>query len=192
MRYYDVTQEVFSSKVFPGDPSPEFERIQDIEKGDSCSLTFIKMCAHNGTHMDAPCHFVRGGKSIEEIEPRRFMGRCRLLCFDGHLDEETARRMIAGKGKKLLWKGDLIISEEAARVFAEEQLEFLGVEGQTVGTEDNTEKVHKILLGADIVIVEGLVLTEADEGEYFLCAMPLKLAGSDGAPCRVVLMREDA
>lgn len=189
MKYYDVTQEIFSAAVYPGDPVPEYERIQELEQGDECNLTYLKMCTHNGTHMDAPCHFIRGGRSIEEINPSQFMGECDVLEFYGVLDGATARKMIAEKGKKLLWKGKLEITEEAAAVFAGEKLELLGVEGQTVGTESSSQKVHKILLGADMVIVEGLVLKDVESGKYFLCALPLKLAGSDGAPCRVVLMK---
>lgn len=189
MKYYDVTQEVFSSFVYPGDPLPEFERIQELKQGDDCNLTYLKMCTHNGTHMDAPCHFIRGARSIEEIALSQFMGECEVIEFHGVLKGGEARELIAGKGKKLLWKGDLEITEEAALVFAEEKLELLGVEGQTVGSELSSQKVHKILLGADMVIVEGLALKDIEAGKYFLCALPLKLAGSDGAPCRVVLMK---
>ena len=191
MKFYDVTQEVFSSCVYPGDPSPECERIQDLGKGDDCNLTYLKMCTHNGTHMDAPCHFIKEGRDIGEIAPEQFMGSCHVLAFEGVLDGQTARRFMSKHGKKLLFKGNTEITEEAASVFADARLELLGVEGQTVGTMQSTQKVHKILLAADMVIVEGLVLNGVESGEYFLCAMPLKLAGSDGAPCRVVLISEE-
>lgn len=192
MRWYDITQEVLSSKVYPGDPAPACKRIQELSKGDDCNLTYLSMCTHNGTHMDAPCHFIEGGRSIEEVGPSQFIGECLVLEIDGFLSGEAARRMLnQGTVKKLLLKGAVEISEDAACAFAEGKLELLGVESQTVGTEYNTQEVHKILLAADMVIVEGLVLTGLAPGEYFLCAMPLKLAGSDGAPCRVVLMQED-
>lgn len=61
MKFYDITRELFSSKVYPGDPVPEFERILEVKKGDACNLTYLKMCAHNGTHMDAPRHFLDEG-----------------------------------------------------------------------------------------------------------------------------------
>ena len=61
---YDISQEVFSCNVFPGDPSPEAERMLSIKNGDVCNLTKISMCAHNGTHVDAPYHFLNDGKTL--------------------------------------------------------------------------------------------------------------------------------
>ena len=98
--------------------------------------------------------------------------------------------LISGRGKKILWKGDVVFSEDAAGAFAEAGLELIGVESQTVGPVDDTEGVHKILLGAGMAILEGLDLEEVEEGTYLLCAQPLKLAGCDGAPCRAVLVKE--
>lgn len=190
MKYYDVSQEVFSSNVYPGDPVPEFRRIQSIRNGNDCNLTYLKMCAHNGTHMDAPKHFMDNGRAIDELRPEEFMGMCQVFEYTGTLGAEMAYRITAElQENKILLKGDLIISEEAAGVFAKSNVKLLGVEGQTVGSEDITQKVHKILLGADMVIVEGLRLSDVAPGKYFLAALPLNLAGSDGSPCRVVLVQ---
>lgn len=100
MKFYDITRELFSSKVYPGDPVPEFERILEVKKGDACNLTYLKMCAHNGTHMDAPRHFLDEGKSIEELPLEQVMGSCAVLEYNGELDGETAAKIIEGKGKK--------------------------------------------------------------------------------------------
>ena len=74
MKVYDISQEVFSCKVFPGDPVPQGELICSLEDGDFYNLTMFQMCAHNGTHVDAPLHFVRGGKSIDEVGLEPFVG----------------------------------------------------------------------------------------------------------------------
>ena len=76
MRIYDISQEVFSCKVFPGDPAPGGERILSIEQGDACNLTQFRMCAHNGTHVDAPYHFLQEGKTVEQLELSCFIGEC--------------------------------------------------------------------------------------------------------------------
>lgn len=191
MKYYDITRELFSTKVYPGDPVPEWERILQIKNGDSCNLSYLKMCAHNGTHMDAPRHFLDEGISIEELPLEQVMGECSVIIWDKELNGEDAQKCLAGisSPKKVLWKGNTIFTEGAARVFVEAGMELVGVERQTVGPQNNTEPVHRILLGAGMAILEGLCLDEVEQGEYFLCAQPLKLAGFDGAPCRAVLMK---
>lgn len=188
MKFYDITRELFSTPVYPGDPIPEMERILELKKGDACNLTYLKLCAHNATHMDAPRHFLEMGASIEMLPLEQVMGQCSVLEFDGILSGEQAWKMTEGKGPKILWKGDTVFSEEAAESFVRRGLELVGVERQTVGSGDRIEAVHKILLGAGMAILEGLDLEVVSEGTFFLCAQPLKLKGLDGAPCRAVLI----
>lgn len=188
MRFYDITRELFSTPVYPGDPIPQMERILELKKGDACNLTYLKLCAHNATHMDAPRHFLEMGASIEMLPLEQVMGQCHVLEFNGTLSGEQAWGLTEGKGRKILWKGNTIFTEEAAESFARRGLELVGVERQTVGNGDSIEAVHKILLGAGMAILEGLDLEAIREGDYFLCAQPLKLAGLDGAPCRAVLI----
>lgn len=59
MKIYDISQEVFKCVVFPGDPVPQKKQIMSVVAGDVCNLTEFSMCAHNGTHIDAPYHFLR-------------------------------------------------------------------------------------------------------------------------------------
>ena len=69
MKIYDISQEVFSCQVYPGDPAPERTTLSSMEKGDLYNLTAFSMCAHNGTHVDAPRHFIRDGITIEQLDP---------------------------------------------------------------------------------------------------------------------------
>lgn len=92
MKNYDISQELFTSHVFPGDPLPEYERIMAMERGDDCNLTYLKLCAHNGTHMDAPYHFAEQGRTIDQIAPEQTVGLCDVISFDGVLDGKTAKR----------------------------------------------------------------------------------------------------
>jgi len=80
------------------------------------------------------------------------------------------------------------VTEEAARVFAAAKIKLLGNESQTVGPESGPMQVHKVLLGKEIVLLEGIVLQDVPQGRYFLSAAPLNLAGADGAPCRAYLV----
>ena len=189
----DISQEVLSSKVFPGDPVPVTEQIKSIKNGDICNLTTISMCARNGTHMDAPFHFIDGGKTIDQISPEVFVGDCYVMRHDGDVSAEDAQRIMelakaAGADRRILISGKATVTEEAAEVFAQEQILLIGNESQTVGPESSPVKVHMILLGAGVVLLEGLVLDKVPDGKYLLSAAPLNFKGSDGSPCRAVLI----
>ena len=90
--------------------------------------------------------------------------------------------------KRILIKGKMVVTEEAAAVFAEAGILLYGNESQTVGPEDAPMAVHQKMLGAEIVLLEGIRLTEVPEGVYFLNAAPINLGGAEGAPCRAVLI----
>lgn len=194
MMIYDISQEVFSCNVFPGDPSPEVERMLSIEKGDVCNLTKISMCAHNGTHVDAPYHFLDEGRTLEQIPLEAFVGDCFVVHHEGEVNAENAREILAKAyalqaGERILIGGKATVTEEAAKVFAEAGIRLIGNESQTVGPEDGPMAVHLILLGAEVVLLEGIVLKNVPEGKYLLNAAPLNLAGADGAPCRAILIK---
>ncbi len=190
---YDITQELFSCHVFPGDPAPERRHPLRIANGDICNLTSFSMCAHNGTHVDAPCHFIEGGRSIDQMGLEPYVGPCTLVRHEGSVTAGDAAAMLgkaraASAAERLLIAGRATVTEEAARVFAEAGLLLLGNESQTVGPEDAPRAVHLILLGAEVTLLEGIVLDGVPEGRYLLSAAPLNLGGSDGAPCRAWLM----
>lgn len=189
----DITQEVFSCKVYPGDPVPSMKQLQSLEQGDVCNLTVFSMCAHNGTHVDAPAHFIPDGKTIDEMGLEPFVGDCFVARCEGNVTGEDAadiveRARAAGASDRILIAGKATVTAEAAQVFARSDIKLLGNESQTVGPEDAPKEVHLILLGAGIVLLEGIVLKDVAEGKYLLSAAPLNLAGCEGAPCRAYLM----
>lgn len=189
MKIYDISQEVFMSKVYPGDKTPEFTRIKDMEKGDIINLTEINICVHAGTHLDAPKHFFKNGKSIAEISLERCIGECTVAEMSGDITREIILPILRNCKKRLLIKGDIVISLDAAKAINDNSILLLGVEGLTVGPIDAPMEVHLELLENQVAILEGLDLTNVMQGEYFLSALPLKLGGSDGAPCRAVLIK---
>lgn len=195
MKIYDISQEVFGCEVYPGDPAPEKEILARITKESPCNLSAFRMCAHNGTHVDAPYHFFEKGKTIDELELKRFVGYAYVTEQEGTLTAEDAiailekaREADRQSAKRILIKGDAVVSAEAADVFAEAGILLLGNESQTFGPEDAPMEVHLKLLGAEIVLLEGIRLDMVSEGVFFLNAAPLNLGGGDGAPCRAILM----
>lgn len=193
MKIYDISQEVFSCKVFPGDPAPERDVLCSIEDGEFYNLTAFYMCAHNGTHVDAPFHFVRDGKTIDEVGLEPFVGSAYVAEHEGVVTAEDAKFMLqkaeGDAAKRLLIKGDAEVSLEAAEVFAKAGLLLIGNESQTVGPEDAPMAVHLVLLKAGVALLEGIRLEQVPEGTYLLNAAPLNLGGADGAPCRAVLIK---
>ncbi len=195
MKIYDISQEVFSCRVYPGDPTPQKTVLSSMEKGALYNLTEFSMCAHNGTHIDAPFHFIKDGKTVDEISLEAFIGMAYVAEHSGVVSDgdalkiiEKAKKQNLESAKRILIKGDAEVSLEAAKVFATSEISLLGNESQTVGPENAPMSVHQILLSAGVVLLEGICLAEVSEGVYFLNAAPLNLSGADGSPCRAVLI----
>lgn len=192
---YDISQPVYECQVYPGDPLPSGQRIHRIEDGELYNLTVFTMCAHNGTHVDAPFHFLKDGKGIDRISPEKFIGPAYVHCHEGDVSAQDAEDILTKANganpktaKKILIKGKATVTLEAARVFADAGIDLLGNESQTVGPENGPMAVHLVLLGAEVVLLEGIRLEAVPEGVYLLHCAPLNLTGADGAPCRATLM----
>lgn len=198
MRIYDISQEVFGCRVYPGDPAPQKETLSSMEKGDLYNLTALRMCAHNGTHIDAPFHFLKDGKTVDAVGLEAFVGMAYVAEHCGIVTADDAVRIIKKAkvqnpeaARRILIKGDAEVSLEAAKAFASAGIVLLGNESQTVGPENAPMAVHLALLSADVVLLEGICLAEVPEGSYLLNAAPLNLSGADGAPCRAILIADD-
>lgn len=190
MKIYDISQEVFSCAVYPGDPVPEKQIICSTAAGDLYNLSSFAMCAHNGTHIDAPFHFLHNGKTVEQMPLDIFVGDCYVAHHAGDVTADDANRILAkaNGAERILIAGKVTVTAEAAEVFAQSGIKLIGNEGQTIGPEEAPMQVHLILLRRGIALLEGIVLDGVPEGRYFLSAAPLNLAGSDGAPCRAYLI----
>ena len=190
MQIYDISQEVFSCAVYPGDPQPVREVKLRISEGAVCNLTAFEMCAHNGTHVDAPFHFIDGEETIDKVPLDKFIGPAYVAEHNGDITAETAERILSGaKGaERILVKGDAVMTKEGAEVFVKAGIKLFGNESQTVGPLEAPMEVHLIMLGAKVVLLEGVRLSEVPVGTYLLNAAPINLGGSDGAPCRAVLI----
>lgn len=195
MKIYDITQELFGCVVFGGDPVPHKQVLNTISGGSPYNLTAFSMCSHNGTHIDAPYHFVDDGKRIDQLDIYSMVGYAYVAEHRGDVTADHARDILERAAAahpdcrdRILIKGRATVTLEAAEVFAAAGVRLLGNESQTVGPEDAPMAVHLVLLGADVILLEGVRLGEVPEGAYLLSAAPLNLGGCEGAPCRAVLI----
>ena len=193
MKIFDISQEVFSCAVYPGDPKPEKQTLSATSAGDLYNLTAFSMCAHNGTHVDAPFHFLGEGKTVEQMELEIFVGDCFVARHTGDVTAPDAGAILqkANGAERILIGGKATVTEAAATVFAKAKIKLIGNEGQSVGPEDAPMAVHKIFMEQEIALLEGIVLDDVPEGRYFLSAAPLNLAGADGAPSRAYLIEKE-
>lgn len=188
MKIYDITQELFSCCVYPGDPSPKYSRISQIESGDTYNLSEISLCTHNGTHIDAPRHYMKDGKTVDQIDISKFVGMCSVIEQNEILTKEQYSKLLQGMQKKILFKGNVEMTDDLVSAIIENGIELIGVESQTIGKGETIDKYHTILLSREIIILEGIRLADVSPSDYLLSAAPLNLGGLEGSPCRAVLI----
>jgi arylformamidase len=191
---------------YPGDPTLEQTQIRAIARGDAANLTHLTMGAHTGTHVDAPAHFIDGAPTLEQIPLDRFVGPAQVLDLRGHpaIDAQALRGHAIHDGGIVLcltdnskrWarpgfqKDFTYLTRDAAEYLLERKVKTIGMDYLSIEQfGSQTFEVHKLLLGAGVLVIEGLDLRAITPGEYFLSCLPLKLEGVDGAPARAVLMR---
>lgn len=164
---------------WPGDPDVRVELLTSIKDGGA-NVTALSMCAHTGTHMDAPRHYIPGGAGIDEMPLDAAVGAARVTAG---LPAECRR------GERILVKG-AVLTLEAAERFARGGVRLIGVDSLSVGPGGETgDRIHRALLAAGVWLLEGLNLDAVEPGDYELLCLPLRVAGADGAPARAMLRR---
>ena len=210
----DVTYPIFEGMTgWPGQPPTSYDVLSCIHCGDTARVTVITMSAHSGTHMDAPSHFLAQGVDISRAPIDFGMGPVRIAAIDcegpvtpKHLDDYVARTRPLNPGDRLLlrtpnsdrafWLQDPFdkdyrgIGPEAAHWIAERKLKMVGVDYLSVGPfYEGNPQTHRALMTAGVWIVEGIDLRKIAEGDYEMICLPLKLAGCDGSPVRILIRR---
>lgn len=190
MKLYDISQEVFGCVVFPGDPAPQREVLNDMNDGALYNLTAFRMCAHNGTHVDSPRHFYKDGKTLSDMPLSQFVGECYVATHEGDITPDDMRTILSRAAgiPRILIRGKATLTNDAADVVAQSNVVLFGNESQTVGPENAPMATHLKLLGKEIALLEGIRLGDVPDGKYLLCAAPIHLGNGDGAPCRAVLI----
>lgn len=173
---------------WPGDPLFETVRVCAMASGDEANVTALSLCAHTGTHVDAPLHYIEGGGGVDELDLDRLIGRVSVVSLAGPWSP-TERMLFRTRASAGQWwnqpfTGDFdALNEIQARQLVEAGVRTVGIDYLSIGDA----AVHRILLAAEVCIIEGLNLCETPPGIYEMYCLPLKLAGADGAPARVIL-----
>jgi arylformamidase len=187
---------------WPGDPPVRFSHALSMERGDPCTVSLLELGAHTGTHMDAPAHFVPGGRGIDDMPPDASVGPARVILVHdresvkvdelvGHSLQPGDRVLLKTYNSEYCWEADgfvedfVYLSAPAARYLVERQVRLVGIDYLSVGGFNaDGQETHRALLDAGIWIIEGLDLKRVPPGRVELVCLPLKIAGGDGAPAR--------
>ncbi|MFQ6050810.1 MAG: cyclase family protein [Candidatus Hydrothermarchaeota archaeon] len=196
--------------LFPGDLKPVITRVSNISEGSPYNLSNLSLSAHAGTHVDPPLHFLEEGKSIDQIKLDNLIGYAIVLDLTDLNEKITARDLEKFKGyikendiilfktkNSILWKEKkfskdyVYLTEEAAIYLIENGVKTIGIDYLSIekfGSED--ARVHKELLKNEVLVIEGLDLSNAKQKKYFFVCLPLKIKNGDGAPSRAILIEE--
>lgn len=206
MKLYDVTVAISNDlPVYPGDPPVQVTRVMSLEQGDIARVSHLSFSTHSGTHLDPPSHFMRDGQTLDQLPLDVLIGPARVLDV-GEVDvidvavlrqvelDGATRVLFKTKNSRLWHTTDefqtefVYLEAAAARLLVEHGVRLVGIDYLSVEKFNFEEPLtHRTLLGAGVVIVEGLDLTEVPAGDYELLCLPLKIKDGDGGPARVVL-----
>ncbi|NUS73486.1 MAG: cyclase family protein [Corynebacteriales bacterium] len=181
-----------SMAVYPGDPAPRLNVMRaQWSDGSSSRLTELhNFTTHTGTHVDAPSHFVQGGKSLEQLELSRFFGPAEVVHTTSIVSEQDVPVVAEGEAVLFHTGGAGHLSTEAAELLSEMSPSLVGIDSLSVDALGEEFPVHRLLLGAGIPLLEKLDLTGVPAGRYVLSALPLRIADADGSPVRAVLLAD--
>lgn len=206
IKTFDVTVPLSSAvPVFPGDPSFRMEFAHQITGGAPYNVTRIAMGVHSATHVDAPYHFIAEGATVEQLPLEILVGKCRVVEIPGadRIDKPDLEELDLRDDIRLLFKTRMsgrlrdgspfqedfvYITPEAARHLVREGIKLVGIDYLSIEEFGSKEfATHHVLLGAGVVVIEGLDLSQVEPGIYEMTCLPMLIAGADGAPCRVLL-----
>ena len=208
MRTYDITLTISPNMpVWPGDTPPRLVRTGSISQGKNSNTSEICMSVHTGTHVDAPDHFLDDGRTVEKLSIDMMVGRAYVLHLpdvdlitaavlsQAEIPPRTRRLLFKTRNSEYWARGEnkfqtnfVALSADAAELLVDRNVKLVGVDYLSVAPYKNSRATHQILLKAGVVVVEGLDLSRVSQGRYTLHCLPLKLAGSDGAPARAMLV----
>jgi len=182
---WDVTHPIVEGMPsWPGTPEPHQQWLERIAHGDLADVSAWTIGAHAGTHIDAPLHFVADGPDLESIPIQTLIGRCIVVEHGAWLGYE-----------RVLFKSRSGITLDEAHLLIEHGVKLVGIDQLSIESPEHVDAgapVHRALLSAGVVILEGLILSEVPPGEYTLIALPLRFQHSEASPVRAVLLESNA
>ena len=208
MRIYDISLAITPTMpVWPGDPPVQLELVHRIADGANANASRLACGVHTGTHVDAPFHFIEGAGTVEAMPLEILSGPAYVADLSSadvidvpalrraRIPPRTRRVLFKTRNSRLWESADrtfhrdfVAVNAEGASWLVERGVKLVGVDYLSVAPFGNSRPTHRTLLEAEVVIIEGLNLAAVRRGRYTLHCLPLKLAGSDGAPARAILV----
>ena len=208
MRTYDISLTISPElPTWPGDPGIEIERVEKIEDGSNANVSRLDMGVHTGTHVDAPFHFLQDGITVDQLNLSLLTGRAYVLHLpdvevitatvleEAQIPPRTRRVLFKTRNSELWAEGErdfqtdfVGLSEDGAEYLVRRGVKLVGMDYLSIAPFKQSRPTHEKLLEAGVVVVEGLNLTEVEQGRYTIYCLPLKIANSDGAPARAILI----
>ena len=192
MIIYDISPDILSARLYAGDTPPRLEKVCDMGAGEEYNLSDITMCLHTGAHIDAPLHFVEDGEPVGALPLEKFIGKCTVASAKGPITAQWIEKKMPWNCKKLLIKcgGSGYLMDNAVFELCRFDLDLVGIDALSIGGEENEARVHRELMFNGIAILEGIDLSNVEDGDYFLFAAPIKIGDAEAAPCRALLIKE--
>ena len=206
-KIYDISVDIqMDMPTYPGDAKYKSRKLKSVEQ-DGYEIHRLTLGNHTGTHVDAPSHFIQDGATVTELPLDILNGRTRVVeihdkekvgleeLHNLKLDNDyrillKTRNSSLWKSKKRFQKNYVYLTLDAAKYLAENDIKLIGFDYLSLEKfGDSEHPVHRYLLGNQVIILEGLNLSNVEEGEYEMFCLPLKLTGLDGAPARVILRK---
>lgn len=209
MKIYDLSIPISNATpVYPGDPPVTITPMAQIANGDMVNVSLLSLGNHTGTHVDPPLHFIAGGKTVDQLDLNVLCGPACVVDFT-HIERvitandfagtnlpADAMRILCKTRNSTLWEREGFQKEfvafdgGAAQWLIEHGVKLIGIDYLSAELFDAPEpRAHLSLLGAGVIIVEGLNLRDITPGDYTLACLPLKIKDGDGAPARAVLFQ---
>jgi len=207
---YDISVELSTrSVIWPGDPMIQLDRVMEMRKGARYNLTHLKMSLHNGSHIDAPLHLIRDGKSIDKIPLNILIGSCYVLEIEEKVDQidasvlenmkipKNVTRLLLKSRNSHYWKEKdhkfhedyCGVTTDGARFLVKRGIQLVGIDYLSISPLVEVDPPHIELLSNDVVILETIDLSGVDPGWYDLFCLPLKIIDVEGAPVRAILIK---
>ena len=204
MKIYDISLTLSAELIrwVTAQPLELIER-KRMSRGDANNSSSVHTSVHAGTHVDAPFHFVPDGVTIESLPLETFIGPARVCAADPgtHLTAaDVAKAGLQGESRVLFKtrNSDLMkkgiydasfapFSVDGAKALVDLGVKLVGLDYLSAAAANEQVPVHRAFLDHGVILLEGVDLSEVPPGRYELFCPPVKLAGSDGAPCRAVL-----
>ena len=192
MKIIDITRTMQEAPLYPGSSPVIVERISDIQKGAHANVSMITSGSHIGTHADAFSHFVKESDiGIDQMELTYYYGKCRVITVPDNII--ITKDMLEGKFDNcerlvIHGNGHSYLSKEAAEYIVDKAVITIVTDALSISPPDNEVEIHNIILGSKIAVIENVILDGVTDGDYTLCAFPIKIGDCDGAPVRAVLI----